>query len=80
MNVPNLALEWSKFITNTIPGEVEIPVYCVVRISSSHHDVDNIIGVYFDKDSADAACAEIKASLQKRSQHKVYVQTTVLGK
>jgi hypothetical protein len=80
MSVPNLLLELNKLLSNAESSDVDIPVYCVMRISSTHHDVDRVIGVYFDKDKADKACEEFKATLQKRSQHKVYVQTSVLGK
>ena len=80
MSAPNLLLELNKLLSNATPSDVEIPVYCVMRISSSHHAVDGVIGVYFDKAKADKACEEFKATLPKRSQHKVYVQTSVLGK
>lgn len=80
MSAPNLLLELNKLLANAVVSDIEIPVYCVMRISSSHHDVDGVIGVYFDKAKADKACEEFKATLQKRSQHKAYVQTSVLGK
>ncbi len=80
MSTPNLALQLNQLLANSIPSDDEIPVYCVIRMSSSHRDVDQIVGVYFDRAKADKAAAEFKATLPKRSQKKVYIQTSVLGK
>jgi hypothetical protein len=80
MSTPNLALLCSQFLANNVPKESEILVYCVIRIASSHHAVDNIIGVYFDEDAAIKKRDEVIDSLPKRSKHKVYIQTSILGK
>ncbi|UYE98786.1 hypothetical protein XbC2_357 [Xanthomonas phage XbC2] len=80
MSVPNMARVVSQILAQSIPSDTDIPVYCVIRMTSSHRGVDEVIGVYFDKEKADKACEDFKATLQKRSRSKVYVQTSVLGK
>lgn len=57
-----------------------IPVYCVIRISSSHQMTDKVIAVYFDEDEAIKKRDEVIDSLPERSKHKVYIQTSILGK
>ncbi|EBS4516455.1 hypothetical protein DQT32_03365 [Salmonella enterica subsp. enterica serovar Braenderup] len=80
MSTPNLALLLSQLLANHAPTESEIPVYCVIRISSTHHAVDQIIAVYFDEDEAIKKRDEVIDSLPERSKHKVYIQTSILGK
>lgn len=67
-------------IVNSTPSEGEIPVFCVIRKGSSHNECDDVIGVYFDEVLALKAKQDKIDSLPKRSKHKVYVQTSVLGK
>ncbi len=80
MTTPNLALILNQLLTNAIPAGTEIPVYCVIRISSTHHAVDDVISVYFDEEEAIKKRDEIIDSLPERSKHKVYIQTSILGK
>lgn len=67
-------------IANTLPSVDDIPVYCVIRLSSSHNQCDDVVGVYFDENKANEHKQSLIDSLPKRSKHKVYVQTSVLGK
>lgn len=67
-------------IVNTIPNSEDVPVYCVVRESSSHQQCDNIIAVYLDKNKANEHKQSLIDSLPARSKHKIYVQTSILGK
>lgn len=67
-------------LVNSEPTEDEIPVYCVIRKSSSHNECDNVVGVYFDAEKAVAEKQAVIDKLPKRSKNKVYIQISVLGK
>lgn len=58
----------------------DIPVYCVIRISSSHNLCDDVVAVYMDENKAHEHKQSLIDSLPQRSKHKVYVQISILGK